>query len=240
MKRVNLRFLLVPLAIVIAISCTKELMNVPKDALTIEKAKAWYEMQKTTPVLMLKSSTADKKADCTPDWKNAFASNNDDYEVVEATLTSLSQFTFVPKENMDIYKKTNDKSYLISNSRIVIQKNKKTGLRDVYIMTIIGDADYIKTKKNEFSANSYLKKDKDFSGYVLFHNSDGNLLNGWQFRKGKVIGIMTLKSTNQASLRLKLTAPISPPTDCTQTDVYMIYDVTNYIEGTYYNTPLNF
>jgi hypothetical protein len=207
-------------------------MNVPKDALTIEKAKAWYEMQKTTPVMMLKSSKADKKADCTPDWEKAFASSNDNLEVVEAPLTAQSHFSFYTKESLELLKVNNEQGYLNSNSRIVIQKNKKTGLREDYIMTIIGDADYLKTKKCQLTKNTYLKKDKDFSGYVLFHNSDGVFVNGWQFNKGKVIATMTLTSSDQPTLRLKVAAPIGSygsSTDCYSTSVYMIYDVTDYI-----------
>jgi hypothetical protein len=220
---VNLRFLLVLLAIVIAISCTKELMNVPKDALTIEKAKAWYEMQKTTPVLMLKSSKADKKENCIPDWDKASASSNDDLEVVEAPLTS-DNFSYYTKESLALSKEKNEQGYLNSNSRIVIQKNKRTGIRDYYIMTIIGETDYLKTNNLKISKNSYLKKDKDFSGYVLYHNIDGSFVNGWKLSQGKVIGSLTKSSLDQATFRLKLYSPTSnsgSPTDCIQYTFYV-------------------
>jgi len=221
-----LKSFLVLLAITLVISCTKELMNVPKDALTIEKAKAWYEMQKTTSVIMLKSSTADKKADCTPDWKGAFASSNSDFEVVEVHITfSQTKFNFSTQESLDRSKNEKEPGYLNSDSHFIIIKNKKTGFREGYIMTIFGNADYMKMNKFNLSKNSYLKRDKDFSGYVLFHNLDGSFVNGWKYAEGKVIKSISpsSNSTNKPLFRLKVDAPL------TCVDEMVPVTITDYI-----------
>lgn len=196
------------LAIVFLIACTREFIEPPMtSSLTVAQAKSWFLTREITPVMMLKSSTAGKKADCTPDWEHAFTSSNDDYEVVEIPITSQTQFSFSTEESMDLSKKNNESGYRNSNSRFIIQRNKRTRLQEGYIMTIIGDADYLKANNFQVSNNSYLRKDKDFSGYVLFHDIDGNFVNGWQYRKGKVSRSMTLVSPNQSSFKLK-TAPV--------------------------------
>ena len=224
MKKVYLRFFLVFLAIAFTISCTKELISIPKDALTIEKAKAWYEKQQTEPVIILKSSKSNMTVNCTPDWTGALASNNANYEVVETPLTSLTKFGFSTQESMELSKKNNDPSLLNSYSRFLVEKNKKTGLRDGYIMTVIGDAEYLKTRKNQLSSNTYLKKDKDFSGYVLFHNTDGVFVNGWHYKNGIATGTMTLAAPNQSLIRLK--SRVDQQTQC-----YAITIFYNYLDN---------
>jgi hypothetical protein len=47
-------------------------------------------------------------------------------------------------------------------------------------MTMVGDKQYLETKKFKLWQNNYLKKDKDFSGLVLFHNLEGAFVNGWR------------------------------------------------------------
>lgn len=201
-------FILSVLAIIFIIACSREFIEPPQaSSLTVAQAKSWFLTREIAPVMMLKSSKAGKRTDCTPDWEHAFASNNDDYEVVEAPITSQIHFSFSTEESMDLSKKNNEPGFLNSSSHFIVQKNKRTGLQEGYIMTIIGDADYLKAKKFQISNNSYLRKDKDFSGYVLFHDIDGNFVNGWQYKNGKVSGSMTLASPNQSSFKLKV-API--------------------------------
>ena len=226
MKKVYLKSFLVLLAITLVISCTKELINMPKDALTIEKAKAWYEIQNTSTDFILKSSKATKKAEFSPDWKGAIASSNDDFEVVEVPITSSqTKFNFSTQESLERSKNFNEQGYLNSDSHFIIIKNKKTGLREDYIMTIFGNADYMKTNKFNLSKNSYLKRDKDFSGYVLFHNIDGSFINGWMYAAGKIIRSLSPSSASTAEplFRLKLYAPV------TCVDEMVPVTITDYI-----------
>jgi hypothetical protein len=226
MKKVNLKLLLVltVFATVVAISCKKESSNLTQSCpLTVERAKTWYEGQRVEPVIMLKSAKVGNTKDCTPKWEEAIVSSNEDYEVVEVPLNSQTRFGFCTKESIELGIKNNDPGFLNSNSQLIVQKNKRTGIKECYIMTIFGDTDYHIAKKHQLGNNSYLKKDKDFSGYVLFHNVNGVFVNGWQYKEGKVIGSMTLNSPNQSSFNLKVAQAI---TDCYETTVYQNYDVT--------------
>src|ERR1035437_5205923 len=144
------------LAIVFMIACTRESIEPPTtSSLTVAQAKLWFLTREIAPVMMLKSSNAGKKTDCTPDWEQAFAGNNDDYEVVRAPITSQTHFSFSTAESMELGKKNNELGFLNSSSRFIVQKNKKTGLQAGYIMTIIGDADYLKARKYQVTNNSY-------------------------------------------------------------------------------------
>lgn len=230
MKKINFRLLIVlsVLATGFTLSCTRELIDIPQSSsLTVEQAKAWFEERKVTPISMLKSSKTGKTKDCNPDWGKAFAENNKDYEAVETPLTSQTGFTLSTEENMELGKKNNEPGFLTSLSHMVIHRNRKTGIKECFIMTIIGDTGYLKTKNFQLSNNSYLRKDKDFSGYVLFHNLDGTFENGWRYKKGKVNGRMSLTSSPKASYRQKIAVV---PMDCITINVY---EITAYFTDFY-------
>ena len=38
------------------------------------------------------------------------------------------------------------------------------------------------------SRNSYLYREKDFDGKVLFFKLNGSMINGWKYRDGKIVG----------------------------------------------------
>ena len=39
-----------------------------------------------------------------------------------------------------------------------------------------------------FETNSYLYRTPDFDGSVLYYKPDGTLVNGWQYKSGKLVG----------------------------------------------------
>lgn len=55
-----------------------------------------------------------------------------------------------------------------------------------YAMTIMGDSSYIKGDYSKLANNTYRKKDKDFTGWVLYHQLNGTFVNGWRYVNGQV------------------------------------------------------
>lgn len=192
---------------------------ISQNSLTIEQAKTWYQSTKSEPFITLKSSKADKISICDPDWKKAFTSSNDFYDVVETPIRSQTHFGFSTQESFDLSKKKNEPGYLTSLSRFVVQKNRVNQHIVGFIMTIIGETDYLKSKKFRLTNNSYLKMDKDFSGYVLYNDLNGKFVNGWLYKNGKLSGKVKLISPNQSSIRMKSTAEAC-------TDVYFVVTTT--------------
>ncbi|NNU33807.1 hypothetical protein HK413_06015 [Mucilaginibacter sp. S1162] len=62
---------------------------------------------------------------------------------------------------------------------------KTNGKYDAYIMTIIGDEDYLKGDLSKLARNTYNKRDTNFSGLVLYYTAKGRYLNGYRFKNGQ-------------------------------------------------------
>ena len=205
MKKILLKFTFVILACAGGfIACQDSIIDmVTDDSMTVEEAQVWFESRQPE-FLVWKSANVNKKPKVIkPDWKTGFTSKKDNVEIVEVNLLSQGTFGYATKENYDEWVKTGKNDYLTSMPRLVVMKDKKkTGETISFIMTILGDKDYL--EKNQFNLwhNSYLQKDKDFSGMVLFHSTEGKFVNGWRFTKGKVTH--TIKRFNDMPLSVNL------------------------------------
>jgi hypothetical protein len=70
--------------------------------------------------------------------------------------------------------------------RMVVETNRKTGITQTFLMTFISSYDYLTSKKS-LRKNSYLKRASDFDGTVLFHTLQREFVNGWKYKKGKIV-----------------------------------------------------
>lgn len=73
-------------------------------------------------------------------------------------------------------------------SLLLIQTGSK--VRGV-LMTIIGDEAYLQGDTKKLKNNTFRKKEKKFSGDVLYHNSKGIFINGYRYYDGKVVGYIS-------------------------------------------------
>ena len=69
--------------------------------------------------------------------------------------------------------------------------------------------------------NTYLKKEKDFSGYVVFYELDGRLNTGYKYANGKITHNITEHGEGGIDIELKNAVP-----DCTKINIYQ--DVIGY------------
>lgn len=77
------------------------------------------------------------------------------------------------------------KSKFIRNTaKIVVEKDKLTGRIRSFVMIFIGSYDYLKKTKS-MGKNTYLYRQPDFDGSVLFYEINGTFINGWKYEKGK-------------------------------------------------------
>lgn len=103
---------------------------------------------------------------------------------------------------------------------------------------MIADKAYLEKNKFRLWQNSYLKKDKDFSGLVLYQSLEGKFVNGWRFTNGEVTHTVTnLNFENGPEMKLK-----SGYYSCTTQDIFGWYqECTDYYtvgeSGSYYSEP---
>lgn len=99
----------------------------PDDELTIEKAKAFIEMQKLGQFALKSGNIQKQLINIRADWSTAKRSNNSEISVVETQIQAMGRFGFATAESMDAWKASKKEGYRFSLTKLVVIKVKKTG-----------------------------------------------------------------------------------------------------------------
>ncbi len=201
------------------------------DELTVDQAKAFVETQRMNEFTLKSGKSEKKRINIRSDWNKSERSNNGDISVVETQIQAMGQFGFATPDCMEAWNTSKNDAYLYSMSRLVVIKQKKSGEMYSFIMTIAADKQYLESKRFKLWNNTYLKRDKDLSGYVLFHDLSGSFVNGWIYCDGQIINSITQADnidlpTNLKSAQLMETI-YNWEQDCT--DWYTVGSVDDYI-----------
>lgn len=156
------------------------------DELTVVQAKAFVETQRMNEFTLKSGKSERKRINIRSDWNKSERSNNGDISVVETQIEAMGQFGFATPDCMEAWNTSKNDAYLYSMSRLVVIKNKKSGEMYSFIMSVVGDKHYLEEKKFKIWDNAYLKRDKDLSGFVLFHDLSGAFVNGWIYCDGQI------------------------------------------------------
>lgn len=105
---------------------------------------------------------------------------------VEAVMTGTKYSTFMLSEVREKYKATKDARYKQSMTRLVVETDIETGKVQAFTMTIVPSLRYLEQTNFKPFFNTYVKRDKHFDGWILFHEIDGRFANGWQYSDGKI------------------------------------------------------
>lgn len=156
------------------------------EELTIDVAKQWYEAY-YEPVVTTRSSERDTtKRLMMPYWDKAKEANRKRYEVVEIPIKTKGSHLIVDSETALKWQPGIDDKAIRNTAKIVIEKDKITGRMRSFIMIFVGSYDYLHKTKS-MGKNSYLYRQPDFDGYVLFHELNGSFVNGWKYENGKIV-----------------------------------------------------
>ncbi len=219
-------------------SCEK-VPSVIDDSLTVDKAKQWYE-EYQSGFVTLKSASDNAPFILVPEWSQAFATKNDDYEVVESDVISQGRICLATEESMEAFETTDEQGYLNSFPRLVVMKDKKTGAMESFLMTMVATKEYLEKHKFELWNNSYLKKQKDFCGMVLYHSLGGIFVNGWVFENGVATHTVTPSSEDDGGSNIQLSS-LKATQSCYVVTVYEITEHCTdwYTNGEYTHTSCN-
>jgi hypothetical protein len=170
---------------------------------TIEFAKSWYEMNKPAKPAF-RSSDGRVEVPMKPDWSRASSKKNDKYEVIETDLMTYGMIAFVHPECMEKFNETQDMKYKRSYSRMVFRTNRENKETVGFIMTQIPNLEFLeKSNFKPFKKTGYLDRDKDFGGWIVFHNMDGSFSNGWVYEKGTITGSIKYFDVDEIGLSLR-------------------------------------
>lgn len=155
--------------------------------LTTVIARQWFEANMTPVVTMRSSEAKDVQAAMVkPKWEDAYEANRGKYEVVQTPILTRGRRMFVDAETQSEFEKIRGQKYLRNAARMVIRKDLKTGEIRSFITVFVGSLEYMK-KSKKMGRNSYLYREPDFDGKVLFFEPNGGLINGWKYRNGKIV-----------------------------------------------------
>ena len=153
----------------------------------VRKAIAWFEEHGQDASLARAGETHPLFSMMVPAWSYAFVrSSNDEYRTVEVPIWAYSRTLFTLPENAIAYDETGNSMYIQSLTRLVILTNKKKGTTQGFFMTLIPSKEYMDAKNFNVYRSTYLSREKDFDGYVYFHELDGSFANGWRYSNGKI------------------------------------------------------
>lgn len=155
--------------------------------LTTAIARQWFEANMTPVVTMRSSEAKDVQAAMVkPKWEDAYEANRGKYEVVQTPILTRGRRMFVDAETQSEFEKIRGQKYLRNAARMVIRKDLKTGEIRSFITVFVGSLEYMK-KSKRMGRNSYLYRETNFDGKVLFFEPNGGLINGWKYRNGKIV-----------------------------------------------------
>ena len=163
--------------------------------LTVVAAQRWYE-QHNLPVVSVRSGSSEEAGNpggflVKPKWDEAKENRRGKFEVVEVTLTTDKPTLFMDNETKERFNQEKDYKQVHNIARLVVIKNLKTQEIIDFIMIFVGRYDYLKETRT-FGKNSYLHRQPDYSGDVLFYSTKGGFLNGWRYQNGEITATISL------------------------------------------------
>lgn len=122
-----------------------------------------------------------------PKWSSAFVQEGKENQVaVEVPLQTCSRLVFALPENAIAYDATKNSMYIQSLTHLVILTKKDNGSISGFFMTLIPSKKYMDAKNFDVFRSTYFVREKDFDGYIYFHELDGSFANGWCYANGKI------------------------------------------------------
>ncbi len=118
----------------------------------------------------------------TPDWENALTSKRYDDDIFEVPVDNPGKFGIGLKDITNTVP-----GYKPENSRTTFLLIKNAGGYRAFVMTVIGDDDYLKGDKTKLEQNRYGKHDPKFSGMLLYYTPEGKYINHHQYKDGKLL-----------------------------------------------------
>jgi hypothetical protein len=182
------------------LACTEQMLhddNSPTDELTVSVARQWYDSQ-YAPIVMTRTCEEDgKELPVKPDWEGAKTSSWGRFETVETPILTNGVHLILDSETALHWDPCTKVDYICNTTRMVVLKDKITGKMRSFVMIFVGSYAYLKNTRN-MTKNSYLYREPDYDGLVLFYAINGSFINGWRYSDGKIVGYLSPSCNTQA------------------------------------------
>ncbi|MCD8555685.1 MAG: hypothetical protein LRY59_03430 [Bacteroides graminisolvens] len=198
--------------------------------LTIATAQQWYT-ETQNPIAQMGASTRSggTKTFVKPNWDSGKESNRGRYEVVETPLKTRGGHLLMDGETAIKFDELNPDKSIRNTAKMVIMKDLETDEIRSFIMIFVGSYNYLKTTKN-MGRNTYLYREPDFDGAVFFYGLDGQFINGWKYKEGKIVATISKASINQNTPMIGTRALVADCTEYCYTYLDQVCDDYSYWE----------
>ena len=158
--------------------------------LTSSAAKEWFESNYAPVVTTRTSGGEGKELAIKPYWDKAKESNRGRFEVVETPTLSKGMHIILDEETTKHWQPGMKADYIRNTTKMVVLKDLVTNKTRSFIMVFVGSYDYL-TRSRNMGRNSYLYREPDYDGMVLYYAINGTFINGWRYSNGKLVGYIS-------------------------------------------------
>lgn len=163
--------------------------NKPGEPLTIANAMDWYNQAfGSLPSLKSVNEGLGNEAVIEPMWNLAELFSDTLWYAVESPLNFDNHSLVIMTSDVGNYVDTHGNNELKQILRLIVLRSKQTGETYSFIMAVIPELDYMLNKGDRLDENKYLSRDSEFDGLVFFYTVDGEPVNGWLYKDGKIVG----------------------------------------------------
>lgn len=170
--------------------------------LTVIAAQKWYERYCTDsppPALTRSTTHLPFEGNFIPWWTKGNESTRMRYEAAEFPIFVKGRQVMIDRETaLKWNPETGDRS--IRNSvKLVVLYDRLTKKVRSFIMIFVGSYNYLH-RSGTLSLNTYLYRQPDFDGHVLFYDLEGRFLNGWGYTHGEITSSLSPKVEGEYGL----------------------------------------
>lgn len=157
--------------------------------LTIAEANEWFNANNQA-ITKIRVSNLEKSILIKPQWSKAQERKGENYEIVETPLLTNRSIIFKDAATIDNKLELSPKKFY-NVSRLVVQKNLKTGDISSFIMIIRGSYDYMK-ETDRLNKNNFFHIEPDFEGDVYYYGLEQGLMYGYRYKSGIIVSTIAL------------------------------------------------
>jgi hypothetical protein len=164
--------------------------------LSVESARNWFEIN--FPITDTDNIFKVKGTDSTVinlkpllNWEMAELSNDSLWSVVELPWEYENGFVTFANPEVKYQLESNGLQPLQVEKLVIVKSRIKNEIYG-FKMRVLPDFSYVTQHGDNIYGNSYLNKDTDLSGFVLYYSINDEYINGWKYVEGKVTAKLEL------------------------------------------------
>lgn len=171
------------------------------DAADISNAREWYQ-QNGAQAVKTKAGQHPLFDEMVPYWQETYVRKDRYCKTVEVALNARRRRKFIDGMCSMMYEESRDQKYLQSLTRLIIKTDLKTNKVQGFFMTIVPSLQYLQDCQfKPFIRNTYTERDRNFDGYIYYHELNGEYANGWKYTDGMITHTMQPADGDRPSTR---------------------------------------